>query len=50
MKEENKKILENIALTYTKLANFNNKELIYDRLEKLYKFNSSYLINFNWLI
>ena len=45
MKEENKKILENIALTYTKLANFNNKELIYDRLEKLYKLDEDDVID-----
>ena len=45
MKEENKKILENIAYTYTKLANFNDKKAINSRLEKLYELDEDDVID-----
>jgi hypothetical protein len=41
MKEENKKILENIAYTYTKLANFNDKDAIEDRLKRCMKWKKT---------
>ena len=36
MKKENQKVLDRIAYTYTKLANFTNEEAIKNRLEQLY--------------
>ena len=45
MKEENKKILENIAYTYTKLANFNDKDVIEDRLKKMYEMEEDDVID-----
>ena len=45
MKEENKKTLENIAYTYTKLANFNDKDIIEDRLKKMYELEEDDVID-----
>ena len=45
MKKENQKVLDRIAYTYTKLANFTNEEAIKNRLEQLYNLEEDDVID-----